>query len=169
MTNMAAMPIYCKNVKKTSSLEPEGWWLKKLVCSIRYSSATKFVQMMTLGWPWPILQQGKIWSFMLLYGEKGKTIDFSETIVVYDIKVGRCSQLNVYMNLYEYQRSGSFIDLKWRSLSFIIFKLLFLRNSRLIEAKIYVEPPWNEAMKVNTNDLCHMTSIAAMPIYGKIL
>ena len=36
---------------------------------------------------------------------------FSETIVVYDIKVGRCSQLNVYMKLYEYQRSRSFIDL----------------------------------------------------------
>ena len=27
-------------------------------------------------------------------GEKVKTMDFSETIVVYDIKVGRCSQLN---------------------------------------------------------------------------
>ena len=26
--------------------------------------------------------------------EKVKTMDFSETIVVYDIKVGRCSQLN---------------------------------------------------------------------------
>ena len=25
--------------------------------------------------------------------EKGKTMDFSENIVVYDIKVGRCSQL----------------------------------------------------------------------------
>ena len=25
--------------------------------------------------------------------EKGKTMDFSEIIVVYDIKVGRCSQL----------------------------------------------------------------------------
>ena len=25
---------------------------------------------MTLGWPWPILQQGQIWSLMLLYGEK---------------------------------------------------------------------------------------------------
>ena len=37
--------------------------------------------------------------------EKGKTMDFSETVVVYDIKVGRCSQLNEYMNLYEYQRS----------------------------------------------------------------
>ena len=35
--------------------------------------------------------------------EKGKTMDFTETIVVNDIKVGRCSQLNEYMNLYEYQ------------------------------------------------------------------
>ena len=42
--------------------------------------------------------------------EKVKTMDFSETIVVYDIKVGRCSQLNVYMKLYEYQRSRSFTD-----------------------------------------------------------
>ena len=37
-----------------------------------------------------ILRQGQIWSFMLLL-EKGKTMDFSETIVVYDVKVGRCS------------------------------------------------------------------------------
>ena len=43
--------------------------------------------------------------------EKVQTMDFSETIVVYDIKVGRCSQLNEYMKLYEYQRSRSFIDL----------------------------------------------------------
>ena len=42
--------------------------------------------------------------------EKVRTMDFSETIVVYDIKVGRCSQLNDYMELYEYQRSRSFID-----------------------------------------------------------
>ena len=45
----------------------------------------------------------------VLYGKK--IMDFSETIVVYDIKVGRCSQLNEYMKLYEYQRSRSFIDL----------------------------------------------------------
>ena len=38
-------------------------------------------------------------------------MDFSETIVVYDIKVGRCSQLNEYMKLYEHQRSRSFTDL----------------------------------------------------------
>ena len=35
--------------------------------------------------------------------EKVKTMDFSESVVVYDIKVGRCSQLNEYMKLYEYQ------------------------------------------------------------------
>ena len=48
---------------------------------------------------------------MLLYGKKGKTMNFSETIVVYDIKIGRCSQLNQYMKFYEYQRSRSFVDL----------------------------------------------------------
>ena len=30
-------------------------------------------------------------SLILLYGKKGKTMDFSETIVVFDVKVGRCS------------------------------------------------------------------------------
>ena len=43
--------------------------------------------------------------------EKVKTMNFSDTIVVYDIKVGRCSQLNGYMKLYEYQRSRSLTDL----------------------------------------------------------
>ena len=43
--------------------------------------------------------------------KKVKIMDFSETIVVYDIKIGRCSQLNEYMKLYENQRSRSFIDL----------------------------------------------------------
>ena len=65
---------------------------------------------------------------MLFCGEDGKTIDFSETIVDYDIKLGRCSQLNEYMNLYEYQRSRSFTDLGPKSLRFNIFKLLFYRN-----------------------------------------
>ena len=60
--------------------------------------------------------------------EKGKTMDFSETIVVCDIKVGRCSQLNEYTHLCVYQRSRSFIDLCPRSLRFNIFELLFLRN-----------------------------------------
>ena len=44
-------------------------------------------------------------------GKKLKQWTFSEITVVYDIKVGRCSQLNEYMKLSEYQRSRSFIDL----------------------------------------------------------
>ena len=38
--------------------------------------------------------------------EEGKTMDFSETIVVYDIKVGRCSQLNEYMKLMSTKGQG---------------------------------------------------------------
>ena len=58
--------------------------------------------------------------------ENVRTMDFSETIVVYDIKVGICSQLIEYMKLYEYQQSRSMIDLG--NLRFNIFKLLFLNN-----------------------------------------
>ena len=64
ITNMAAMPIYGKNLLKSSSLEPKGQW--NVVCSIEYSSTTKFVQVM------PILRQGQIWSPMLLYAKKLK-------------------------------------------------------------------------------------------------
>ena len=38
--------------------------------------------------------------------EEGKTMDFSETIVVYDIKVGRCSQLNEYIKLMSTKGQG---------------------------------------------------------------
>ena len=78
MTSMAAMSIYGKNFKKYSSLETKGWWPWKLVCSIWYSSSTKFVQMMTLGWP--ILRQSQIWSRMLLYGKKVKQWIFQKLL-----------------------------------------------------------------------------------------
>ena len=65
---------------------------------------------------------------MLLCGEKGNIMDFSETIVVDYIKVGRFIQLNEYMNLYESQRSRLFIELRPRSLRLSIFKLLLRRN-----------------------------------------
>ena len=81
MTKMIAMPIYSKNVKKFSSPEPKGRWPWNLVCSIGCSSTTKFVQMMTLGWPWPILRQGQIWSLMLLYGKKVKQWIFQKLLL----------------------------------------------------------------------------------------
>ena len=69
-------------------------------------------------------------------------MDFTETVVFHDIKVGRFSQLNEYMNLYEYQRSRSFIDLRPKSLRH--FQTFFCsETARPIEAKFHVEPPWD--------------------------
>ena len=79
LTKMAAMPIYGKNLKK-SSLEPKGWWPWNLVCIIGCSSTIKFIQMMTLCWPWPILRQGQIWSLILLYGKKLKQWIFQKLL-----------------------------------------------------------------------------------------
>ena len=78
-------------------------------------------------------------------------MDFSETIVVCDIKYGRCRQLNEYINLCECQKSRSFIDLGPRSLRFNIFKLLSLETARLIEVKFHLEPLWDRGMKVSSN------------------
>ena len=43
--------------------------------------------------------------------EEGKTMDFSENIVVYDIKVGRCSVLNEYMKLMSTKGQGHSLTL----------------------------------------------------------
>ena len=43
--------------------------------------------------------------------EEGKTMDFSGTIVVYDIKVGRCSKLNKYMKLASTKGQGHLLTL----------------------------------------------------------
>ena len=76
--------------------------------------------------------------------QKGKIMDFSETVVVYDIKVGRFSQLNGYMNLYEYQRSWSFIDHHLQGHSDSTFSNFFCsETARLIEAKFHIAPPWD--------------------------
>ena len=82
--------------------------------------------------------------------EKDNIIDFSETIVVYDIKVGRFIQPNEYMNFYEYQRSRSFTDLHPRSLRFNIFhsdstfsNFFCSETTRPIEAKFHMRPPWD--------------------------
>ena len=101
--------------------------------------------------------------------KEGKTMEFSETVVVYDIKVGRCSQLNEYVKLYEYQRSRSFIHL-YPNLSDSIFLNFFSSiPTRPIEAKFHVEPSWDWGTKACSNDLGHMIKMAAMPIYGKSL
>ena len=95
-------------------------------------------------------------------------MDFSETIVVYDVKVGKCcNELNDYIKLYEYQRSRSFTDLGPRSPRFNILFFFSLETAKPIEAKFHLYPPWDEGTKVCSNGPGHMTSMAAMSIYGK--
>ena len=64
-------------------------------------------------------------------------MDFSETIVVYDIKIGRCSQLNEYMNLFEYLRSMTLVQGHSDSTFSNFFSL---ETARLIEAIFHLEP-----------------------------
>ena len=48
-------PYMVKTLQKSSSPEPKGQWPWALICSIGALGPSKFVQMMTLGWPWSIL------------------------------------------------------------------------------------------------------------------
>ena len=71
----------------------------------------------------------------------GKTMDFSETIVVYDIKVDRHSLRNEYMKLCEFQRSRSFIDLGLNVSDAVFLNIFLSITTRPIEAKFHMEPP----------------------------
>ena len=78
------------------------------------ASSAQVLRSLFKWWPWVDLDfyYGKVKFDPLGFCmEKVETMDFSETIVSYNIKVGRCSQLNEHMKLYEYQRSRSFTDL----------------------------------------------------------
>ena len=118
MTKMAAMPIYRKNIKKLVLWNQKADDLE----SSYAASSTRVLPSCSYDNSGLTLTYfyGKVRfvPYAFVWGE-GKTMDFSETIVVYDTKVGRCSQINEYMKIYEYQRS------KW--LIFNIFKLLFLK------------------------------------------
>ena len=78
LSSMPMIPIYGKNLKKSSSLEPHGRWPGNLVCSIGCSSTTKFV--IIIGSSRHILWQGQIWSLMLLYEKKVKQWIFQKLL-----------------------------------------------------------------------------------------
>ena len=72
--------------------------------------------------------------------EKVKTMDFSDTIVVYDVKVGRCSQLDEYMKVYEYKRTRSIFDLGPNLSDSMFLNFFSSITTRPIEAKFHVKP-----------------------------
>ena len=125
MTNMAAMPIYGKTLKNLL------FWNQTANDLERQHRVLHLYQVCSNEDPWLTLTfltaESNLVHFAFVW-EKGNIMNFSETIVVYDFKVGRFIQLNEYMNLYKYQSSRSFIDLCPRSVRFNICKLLLLKN-----------------------------------------
>ena len=95
--------------------------------------------------------------------EKVKQWIFSETIVVYDIKVGKCNQLN------EYRRSRSYIDFDPNLSDSIFLNFFSSITTWPIGSQIYLESPWDEGTKACSNCSDHMTKMAIMSIYCKIL
>ena len=93
MTKMAAMPIYDKTIKIIFSGIERPMILKLGIqhCVLEY------YQVCSNDAPGLTLTYFTARSNLARYAfvwEKVKTMDFSEAIIVYDIKVGRCSQLN---------------------------------------------------------------------------
>ena len=131
MTKMAAMPIYGKNLKKSSFPESIDQWPWNLVCSIVYGSTTKVVQIMTLGWPWPILRQGQIWSHRLLYGKNENYLFLGN-----HCSLGSQSclkHLAKWVNEVEWVSKVKVILWPWSKVTQIsMLKLVFLKNSWLI-------------------------------------
>ena len=97
MTNVATMPIYGKNLKKIF------YWTKRLMtlkvgmqhCVLKYYQICSNDDP---GLTLTFLRPGQIWSPMLLYGEKSKTMDFSEAIVFHDVKVGKSVHEPLWMS-----------------------------------------------------------------------
>ena len=128
MANMATMPIYGKNLKKSSSPVPIDRWPWNIVCSIVYARPTKIVQIMTLVWPWPILRQGQIWSHRLLYGKKWKLLFFGNYCSPWYQSCLKHS--TKWVNEVEWVSKVKAILWPWSKVTQILkLKLVFCRNS----------------------------------------
>ena len=107
MIKMAAMPINGKNMKKIFLSVTKR--LMTVKGDMQHWVLVYYQDCSNDDWVDRDLFYGKV-KFCPLW-EEGKTIDFSETIVVYDIKVARYSQLNVYMKLVSTKGQGHSLTL----------------------------------------------------------
>ena len=67
-----------------------------------------------------------------------KTVEFSETTAACDLKVGRCRQLIEFIEVCEYWRSKSFLDLGSRPFTYENLNLLFSETSELFLTKVCI-------------------------------
>ena len=87
MNKMAAMPIYGKNIKNLLQNQ-------KALKLIMQHRLLEYCQVYSNDDPGLTLTYFMTRSNLVPYAfvwEKGKTMNFLETMIVYDIKVGRCS------------------------------------------------------------------------------
>ena len=99
---MAAMPIYSKTLKNLLQNQK----VNDLETGMQHR-VLEYYQVCSNDDPGLILTYFTARSNLVPYAfvwDKGKTMDFSETIIVYDIKLGRCNKLNEDMNIYGCQR-----------------------------------------------------------------
>ena len=73
------------------------------------------------------------------------------------------------MKLYEYQRSRSFTNLGTSHSISIFSNFISSITTEPTEAKFYVALPLDEGTEVSSNDLDHLTKMAATPMHGKNL
>ena len=123
-------------------------------------------------WPWVDLDP---FYTKVKFGHIGFCVGKSEnyylliTIAALGLKVAWSIQLNEFIKLSEYQRSRSFFDLGQRSLRFQSWNFFFLKNSWAIWNQSSYESLREHGNEIYTNELGHMTNMAAMLIYGKNL
>ena len=151
-----------KNKNKQFSLEPKGQWSLKLVCSQVCSHNDPG---MTLTY---FTARSNLVPYVFVW-EKSKVMNFFRNHCILWYKVGRCSQLKEYIKLHECQRSRSFTDVGPNHSESKLLNRFSSISTWPIKAKFYVEPPWDERTKDCSNCLGHMTKMATMSIYGKIL
>ena len=87
MTKMAAMPIYMVNTLKVFFSRTKGPMTLKLGMQHQVHKYYQACSNDDPGLTMTYLRQGQIWSLMILYEKKGKTMDFSGMIVVSDLKL----------------------------------------------------------------------------------
>ena len=165
--NMAAMPIYGKNLKKSSPESIDRWpW--NLVLCIMYVSTTKVVQIQSLVWPWPILRQGEFGHIGFWMGKSENYLFFGNHC---SLRFQSClKHLAKWVNDVEWASKVKVILWPWSKVTQIWkFKLVFRKNSWAI---------WNqnlyESLRENRNEnlykwVGHINNMAAMPIYNKNL
>ena len=131
-----------------SSPEPKGWLPWNLVCSIGCSSTSQFVQLMTLGWPWPILQQAQIWPLMLLYGKKVKLWFFKNYCRLWFETSNRWLKWQVSVDIKTWSLGGCMLPApglytcikSWKKLYKIDFKDIFLNLQQMTEVTLKLCP-----------------------------